>query len=364
MDISNISPTSRIERIEKSQIPVKRYRYAGKNARLGDHGIDINFPCVRVSSEGVDGFGWSSRLTGEEAATYVNKCIIDFFDSEGLIKDEYANIEFALLDWLGHVAKKPVYKLAAGDWFDGGPSLSVPCYDSTLYFDELHIEDDEKAAEYMAKEALEGQARGHTAFKIKIGRGNMHMPLKEGMRRDIMIVKKIRETMGPDAKIMVDANNGFNVNLTKEFLAATADCRLYWIEEPFFEDVSFYKNIRQWMKDNGLNVLFADGEGAALPGILEWAEQKTIDIIQYDINSYGFCKWIKLGKRLDKAGVLSAPHNYGSFHGNFTAAHLYPAIKNFAMAEMDECISPGIEHNYKVQNGRLQVPDAPGLGSP
>lgn len=41
---------------------------------------------------------------------------------------------------------------------------TVPCYDSTLYFDDLHIADDKAAVEWMRREALEGRDRDETVF--------------------------------------------------------------------------------------------------------------------------------------------------------------------------------------------------------
>ena len=58
------------------------------------------------------------------------------------------------------------------------------CYDTSLYIDDLHLADDNEAAALIASEALEGKARGHKAYKIKVGRGAMHMPLEQGTHRD------------------------------------------------------------------------------------------------------------------------------------------------------------------------------------
>ena len=58
-----------------------------------------------------------------------------------------------------------------------------------LYFDDLHLESTGAAAECIAGEAREGYARGHRAFKIKVGRGARHMPLETGTERDIAVVE-------------------------------------------------------------------------------------------------------------------------------------------------------------------------------
>lgn len=140
----------------------------------------------------------------------------------------------------------------------------------------------------MQSHALEGFRKGHRHFKIKVGRGAMHMPLEEGKNRDIAIIKGVREAVGPDAKIMIDANNGYNLNLTKEILAATADTKLTWIEEPFHEDPEYLKDLKLWLDKQNLNIMVVDGEGDASPYLVDWAKEGLIDAIQYDIRSLWF----------------------------------------------------------------------------
>src|SRR5690606_30080249 len=121
-----------------------------------------------------------------------------------------------------------VYALASGR---PPEPLGVACYDTSLYFDDLHLADDAAAAALIASEAREGHERGHRAFKIKVGRGARHMPPEEGTRRDIAVVRAVRDAVGPDAALMIDANNGYTLNIAKRVLDATADCRVLWLEE-------------------------------------------------------------------------------------------------------------------------------------
>ena len=65
----------------------------------------------------------------------------------------------------------------------------MPCYDTSLYIDDLHLDSDEAAAELIAEEARYGYAHNHRNFKIKIGRGARFMPLEAGTRRDIAVIK-------------------------------------------------------------------------------------------------------------------------------------------------------------------------------
>ena len=162
---------------------------------------------------------------------------------------------------------------------------------------------------------------------------------------------------------MIDANNGYNLNLTKRVLAETADCRLHWIEEPFHEDSVLYRDLKEWMAREGLGVLVADGEGEASPSLLDWARDGLIDVVQYDVFHSGFTRWIDVGRRLDEWGRASAPHNYGGFFGNFTSGHLAGAIRGFAAVEWDEATIPAVDTSrYAVCEGWIELPDAPGFG--
>src|SRR5690606_28800320 len=131
-----------------------------------------------------------------------------------------------------------------------------------------------------------------------------------GTERDIAVIRAVRQAIGPDAPLMIDANNGWNVNLVKRVLAETADCHLYWVEEPFHEDQVLYDHLQNWMRSQRLDVLIADGEGLASPRLMQWAQAGTIEVVQYDLRDIGLTNWLKIGKQLDSWNVKSAPHNY------------------------------------------------------
>ena len=173
---------------------------------------------------------------------------------------------------------------------------------------------------WLAAEARQGYEQGHRAFKIKVGRGARHLPLEQGTQRDIAVVRAVRAVAGAGAPVMVDANNGYNLNLTKRVLLETADCRIHWLEEPFHEDAVLYRDLREWMTKEGLAVLIADGEGEASPRLLDWAREGLVDVVQYDIISWGFTRWLALARQLADWGARSAPHNYGNGFGNYASA--------------------------------------------
>jgi L-alanine-DL-glutamate epimerase-like enolase superfamily enzyme len=348
-----------IERIEMATLTGTRPRPAGSNARLGVHGDAVRLPVVRlVTSDGAAGFGRSAA--SEERLNALLGQHIEDLVVDGAVVPEWRDAEFPLLDLAARIANLPVHALLGRE---PGVPLRVRAYDTSLYFDDLHLADDAAAADLIAAEAMEGFARGHRAFKIKVGRGARHMPLEEGTRRDVAVIRAVRDAAGLDATVMIDANNGWNLNLTKRVLAETADANVYWIEEAFHEDNVLYEDLRGWMSREGLPTLIADGEGAAHPHLVRWATEGIIDLVQYDMVAYGFGAWRDLGAELDATRVASAPHTYGNGLGHFATAQLSGVVAGLEWVEWDEAAFAVIDASgYVLRDGWVTVPDTPGFG--
>jgi L-rhamnonate dehydratase len=352
--------TSRIVAASWGLLEGRRPRAAGSNARLGPHGLAVRVPLLRLQdSDGVAGFG-VCRAPREEIAGLLGQPLDQLFAAGSGVAEGRLVFDFPLWDLAARRAGLPVYALAGAGT---AAPLSVPCYDTSLYFDDLHLADDGAAAELLASEAREGYERGHRSFKIKVGRGARHMPPEEGTRRDIAVIRAVRAAVGPEAGVMIDANNGYTLNIAKRVLDATADCRVGWLEEAFHEDEVLYRDLKEWLASRGLATLIADGEGAAHPRLLDWARGGVVDVVQYDIFERGFTRWLALGRQLDSWGARSAPHHYGGHYGNFVSGHLAAAIHGFAYVEWDEAETPGIDTSgYAIAEGRVTIPATPGFG--
>jgi hypothetical protein len=262
------SPT--IRRIEWARLPARRPRVAGSNARLGVHGDRFLLQLARVTdSDDIQGFGWA-HLNPDAAQALIGRPVDEGFTLDRGATGPFAAIEYPLWDLAGRRANAPVYALLGGD---GTRPLHVPTYDTSLYFDDLDLTDDDDAAARIAEEARQGLALGHRNFKIKVGRGARHLPPEQGMHRDAAVVRAVREAAGAEATIMADANNGFTLNLAKRFLADTAEARLHWLEEPFHEDPVLLDDLHQWLHAQGLDTRIADGEGLAAAPLMDWARR-------------------------------------------------------------------------------------------
>jgi len=264
-----------IRRIDVATIEGKRPRAAGSNARLGHHGDTVRLPLVRLTTaDGATGFG-RCMASEERLRSLLGQPVPELVD-DGRVEAKWLPFELPLLDLAARLAGQPVYAFA------GGERPEVRGYDTSLYFHDLHLADD-VAADLIAGEAREGWDLGHRAFKIKVGRGARHMPLEAGTVRDIAVIRAVHEAVGPEAAVMIDANNGWNLNLTKRVLAETADANLYWIEEAFHEDNVLYADLKEWLAGEGLGVRIADGEGAAHPALADWARDGLINVVQHNI---------------------------------------------------------------------------------
>lgn len=353
----------RIDRIEYGTLIGKRPRLAGNNSRIPVHGLEVTLPLIRLTTaDGASGFGLG-RIGVDSAQALLGLPLSDLLSPEGRVREAVAEVEFPLWDMLGKNKGMPVYELVARSEAQTSEPLRVPCYDTTLLIDDLHLESNEAGAALIAEEARYGYERNHRNFKIKVGRGARWMPLDKGTQRDILVVKAVREAVGPKAKIMIDANNGYNLNIAKRVLAETADCDVFWLEEAFQEDPALYEALQGWIKREGLAVLIADGEGGAPPELMDWARAGLVDVIQYDIFSHGFSNWLDTGAQLDSWGVRAAPHHYGRHLGNYVSGHLATAVQGFTFVEWDEVTTPGLDASaYRVDEGHVILPDAPGFG--
>lgn len=352
-----------IDRIEFATLVGKRPRQAGHNSRIPVHGSEVAVPLIRLTTaDGASGFG-PGRADEDSAEMLLGRNAGDFLSADGRVRDDAGEYEFPIWDLLGALKDAPVHRLIAPGKSPRAEDKRVPCYDTSLYIDDLHLDSDEAAAALIAEEGRYGYAHSHRNFKIKVGRGARWMPLEKGTKRDILVVKAVREAVGPEARIMIDANNGYNLNIAKRVLAETADCNLFWLEEAFQEDAALYEDLQEWLAREGLPVLIADGEGGAPPDLMDWARAGLVDVIQYDIFSHGFSNWLDTGAKLDSWGVRAAPHHYGRHAGNYISGHLAAAVKGFTFVEWDEVTTPGLDASaYRVEEGHVILPDAPGFG--
>ena len=135
-------------------------------------------PILRLTTaDGASGFG-PGQASGEVAQALLGTPLHELLAADGRVDEEAGPFEFALWDLLGARSNKPVYQLVARADNQIREPLRVPCYDTSLYFDDLHLATDDEGAALIAEEARYGYDHNQRNFKIKVGRARAICRLK------------------------------------------------------------------------------------------------------------------------------------------------------------------------------------------
>jgi L-alanine-DL-glutamate epimerase-like enolase superfamily enzyme len=271
----------------------------------------------------------------------------------------YPFLDGAIFDLVGKLSGKAVWQLI-------GESARerVETYDGTVYFSDIWFRD--RGVKAVVEEAEEAMKSGYRGIKLKLGRGWKWMEPEPGFRRDVEVVHAVRKAVGPDMRVMVDVNNGFQKEPERAWrlLQETAGDNVYWLEEPFPEQVAQYTELRAKMKKAGLRTLIADGENVRQSSELAaYIEPNVlVDVLQMDIRTCGMLENAALARRAGPLGAVCIPHNWGSQVGGLMGLHLAKAVKPVAAAEDDRSTCDVlIVHGYEFKGGSYALPEKDGL---
>lgn len=243
----------------------------------------------------------------------------------------------------------------------------IPAYESTTYFqDLLHPH---RGLDEVVAHASRGFADGFRQFKIKVGRGGRAMTPNAGLRRDIEVILGIRDALGPDVQLMVDANFGYDgqPEHLAEFIRATSPARLTWLEEMVTASVDAYQALRDLQATHCPETLLVAGEVDSDPpsgAFVDLIDQRLIDGYQPDIVRIGHLRWKQLESRLAEKSILPIPHNFGNGRFGLIAGLALATSLDTWVALEDERIRPNVyaDDALTVINGAYWAPQGPGLG--
>ncbi|MFP4056574.1 MAG: enolase C-terminal domain-like protein [Candidatus Brocadiia bacterium] len=363
----------RIAEIHERRLHDRFPRRVGRNATRGHAGRGGGYQVrTLVTDKGVRGWGmsWVPRPRVEKL---IGARVGDIYDLERGTADEAFVIDLPLHDLVGHILGKPVYALLGAR----GPAR-VPIYSGAIYFEDLDPQDAPRGVPAVLEACQQDYRLGYRAFKLKMGRGRKWMPREEGQRRDIEVTRAVRERF-PDCEVLVDANDGYRCEDFLAYVSAVADCRLFWIEEPFREARDDYRRLRDHMARVGCKALIADGEARTERAEKPWrygdysrrhvetlfalAREKLVDVLLLDLGIVGYTRWRRVMPELAKAGVLASPHTWMWTPRPYYAAHLAAGAGNVCIVEGIPGEARGIDYSaYTFEDGKLVMPRAPGFG--
>lgn len=352
-------PRFKITRIVGFKHVGRRPKMVGKNARLDLHGNTNTDHVLRIfTDQGVEGFG-VGNVEPAIARRLIGHSLDEFWRPKIGVLSPLGRSDHALYDLIGKALEVPAWTL-----FGKSKSAWIPVYDGGVYFNDLLPEFEKRGVSRLVEEVETSLAAGHRAFKIKIGRGHKWMEKEAGFRRDVEVVRAIRKAAGKDVKLMVDANNGFDLETAKKWLDAVGG-DVFWAEEMFPENVPDDQALKAHIKTKGFKTLVADGESARdLDDLVNFIDAEALDVFQPDVRAFGLTRQAAAARRLAvKPGLSLAPHNWGSFLGLYMQLTLARGISNFLMAEQDVSTSDLFDASaFTFRDGEVRVPDDPGCG--
>jgi D-galactarolactone cycloisomerase len=371
------SAGSRIARITVAPIDGRFHKFVTMNAYdTAPKGHTYANHLIRVSTgDGAEGVGVMGYRAPDDAFYQALKTLIGadplsvYQMEEGRIIGRsaayagvlrtYAFLDGAMFDLIGKLTGKAAWRLIGESARD-----RVETYDGTLYFSDVWFRD--RGVKAVVEEAEEAVKTGYRGLKLKLGRGWKWMDPEAGFLRDLEVVHAVRNAVGKEVRIMVDVNNGFQKEPDRAWrlLTETAEDNLYWLEEPFPEEVGLYTALRARMQKSGIKTLIADGESARqISELLPYIEPKVlVDVLQMDIRTCGLLENAALARRAGPLGAVSIPHNWGSQAGGLMGLQLAKAVKAVAAAEDDRSTCDVlIPDGYAFHAGSYAVPDKPGL---
>jgi L-alanine-DL-glutamate epimerase-like enolase superfamily enzyme len=390
------SPELRISRIFLQPAPGRRLTPVAPNAYAPYRGYEATDPVLRIRTvQGLEGIGcyWGSP---DALEPLLGLDPFELFDWDGdtvrgvterhvPLVDALAGADVALFDLLGKALERPIADLLGPRVRDG-----VPAYDSSLYMEDLltpgqreglaylHGPPPDDPVEMVARKAawLLDRPGGIRTFKIKIGRARWMESFEAALARDVDVVAAVRRTVGHEATLLVDGNDGYHPRpmAAAEFALATAGEDVFAMEEMFDEElVAESRDVKRRLRAAGLAVKLADGEthpggipGALLaercvgPGELD---EPLFDIDQPDMNTTGYIRLLAVAKTCAEQGTTIAPHNFGSKLGFYAQVHAGLVTPNWELSEADDSMFTALRADgFQVEDGRAKLTGMHGLG--
>ncbi|MBX5330604.1 mandelate racemase/muconate lactonizing enzyme family protein [Rhodococcus fascians] len=252
----------------------------------------------------------------------------------GVATQAIAAIDIALWDLKAKRAGLPLAKLI------GASRDSVQTYNTSGGFLHTPIEE-------VMDNAAGSLANGIGGIKLKVGQPDW--------RTDIARVTAVREFLGDDVPLMVDANQQWDRPTANRMCRILEQFDLVWIEEP----LDAYDAEGHAMLARNFDTSIATGEMLASVGEhVRLLEAGAVDILQPDAPRIGgITQFLKLAGLAEHHNVQLAPHFAMEIHLHLAAVYpLQTWVEHF------DWLDPLFDEHLETRDGRMHLSARPGLG--
>ncbi len=194
---------------------------------------------------------------------------------------------------------------------------------------------------------------GHGAVKIKVG--------KPDLAEDVERVAAVREVIGPRRRLMIDANQRWDLPAARRAIAALSRFDLFWVEEPLLADATWaYAQLRA-----GVDVPIALGENAhTIHRFRDLLDAGACDVVQPNVVRVGgVTPFLRIASLARTYGVTVAPHLLPELSGQLALTLPEPTlvedVEDASFTALGCLAAPSA---VTMAGGRLTAGTRPGLG--
>ena len=271
-------------------------------------------------------------------------------DSEQKLVRE--GLSIALYDLVGKMCGMPVYALLGGQRRNDFPGMPV-----------VHV----GTPEVMARRAKKWVNAGYRFLKLKL-RGNS--------QEDLEAVRAVRKAIGDEIDLQVDANIGYRgAEEALSVIQRMEDVRISIVEDIVDSDLDTYSRIRARIAPR----LMVDGE-AWWPNVHNVIARGAADVINHHPNNQGgLATALQIDAVATAAGLVTAIGSCGYFGIQNSAFQMLATViglerpcEDIGLLEYhsgptaSEYLWGGaptvVKETYPIRDGKIHVPDVPGLG--
>jgi L-Ala-D/L-Glu epimerase / N-acetyl-D-glutamate racemase len=258
----------------------------------------------------------------------------------GLAAYAIAGVEMALWDLKGKALGVSVAELLGGYTRTQVPVIGY------LFIDE---------PESAARKAADFVDAGHTELKLKVGRS---------LSQDYDTLAAIRDRVGFDVKIRIDANMNWSVPAAIKWIKALERFDLQYVEQPVPDfDIEGMATVRRAVA----TPIAADEGCTSLRSALELLKAEACDVfVVYPSEAGGLSRAAQIAALAHAAGKWCAIGSWAELGVATTAnAHLAAACPGFAFSNDTHYplqVNDVLTEAVAIENGAIAVGHDPGLG--